>query len=82
MTLKPTACASRKERPFTIVSQIGANSEIKFPDKKLTEVSYFFGADYYGDIREEIWYKENAREINMCCKSYGTIDLSFKIAIG
>ena len=29
-----------------------------------------------------MWYKENAKESNKDCKSYGTIDLSFKIAIG
>ena len=29
-----------------------------------------------------MWYKENAKESNRDCKSYGTIDLSFKIAIG
>ena len=32
--------------------------------------------------RDKIWYKENARESNRDCKSYGTICLSFKIAIG
>ena len=50
-------------------------------------MSYFFRADdlihcCYGDIRDEIWYKENVKESNSDCKSYGTIDLSFKIAIG
>ena len=44
-------------------------------NKKLTE-------GCYGDIRDEIWYKENAKESNRDRKSYGTIDLSFKIAIG
>ena len=29
-----------------------------------------------------MWYKENAKESNRDCKSYGTIDLGFKIAVG
>ena len=29
-----------------------------------------------------MWYKENAKESNRDCKSYDTIDLGFKIAIG
>ena len=29
-----------------------------------------------------MWYKENAKKSNRDCKSYGTIDLGFKIAIG
>ena len=59
-------------------------------NKKPTEVSvsYFSRADdctvddCYGDIRDEIWYKENAKESNRDSKSYGAIDLSFRIAIG
>ena len=31
---------------------------------------------------DEIWYKENTKESNRDCKSYGTINLSFKIAVG
>ena len=31
---------------------------------------------------DEIWYKENIKKSNRDCKSYSTIDLSFKIAIG
>ena len=55
--------------------------------KKLTEVSvsYFFvlcNHCCYGDIRDKIRYKENAKESNRDRKSYGTIGLSFKIAIG
>ena len=43
----------------------------------------FFRADAYtGDIRDEIWCKENAKESNRDCKSYGIINLSFKIAVG
>ena len=29
-----------------------------------------------------MWYKENTKESNKDCKSYGTINLSFKIAAG
>ena len=53
--------------------------------KKLTElsVSYFFRADNYTVVMETLGIKyENAKESNRDCKSYGTIDLSFKIAIG
>ena len=58
-------------------------------NKKLTEVlvSYFYHADDYTVVMEtlgifETWYKENPKESNRDCKSYSTIDLSFKIAIG
>ena len=55
--------------------------------KKLTEVSvsFFFCADDHTVVMETLgikWYKENAKESNRDCKSYGTIDLSFKVAIG
>ena len=45
----------------------------------------FFRADDYTVVMEtfgvKYWYKENAKESNRDCKSYGTIDLSFNIAI-
>ena len=31
---------------------------------------------------DRIWYKENTKESNRNCKSYGTRDLSFKNDIG
>ena len=53
--------------------------------EKLTEVSvsFFFVPMLhccYGDIRDEIWYK-NTKESNKDCKSHGTIDLSFKLKL-
>ena len=57
-------------------------------NKKLTEVSvsYFFRADDYTVVMEILGIKygtkKNAKESNRDRKSYGTIDLSFKIAIG
>ena len=57
--------------------------------EKLTEVlvSCFYADDdtvVIGDISDEIWHstKKNMKESNRDCKSYGTIDLSFKIASG
>ena len=55
-------------------------------NEKITEVSvsYFFHADDYTVVMEtsRMKYKENTKESNRDCKSYGTIDLSFKVAIG
>ena len=31
---------------------------------------------------DEMWYKENTKESNRDCKSYGSINLNFKIAVG
>ena len=56
--------------------------------EKLTEVSvsYFFRADDYTVVIKILGMKydtkENTKESNRDCKSYGTIDLSVKIAIG
>ena len=57
-------------------------------NKKLTKVSvsYFFRADDYTVVMETLGMKcgtkKNAKVSNRGCKSYGTIDLSLKIAIG
>ena len=55
--------------------------------EKLTEVSgiIFFRADDYTVVMETLGMKygrKNTKERNMDCKSYVTIDFSFKIAIG
>ena len=52
--------------------------------KKLTEVSvsYFFRTDDYTVVMETLGMKygtKNTKESNKDCKSYGTIDLSFKL---
>ena len=54
--------------------------------KKLTEVSvsFFFRADDYTVVMETLGMKygtKNTKESNKDCKPYGTIDLSFKIAV-
>ena len=56
--------------------------------EKLTEVSvsYFFRADDYTVLMETLGMKYGAKkytkESNRDCRSYGTIDLNFKIGIG
>ena len=54
--------------------------------EKLTEVSvsYFFRADDYTVVMETLRMKyrtKNTNESNKDCKSYGTIDLSFKLKL-
>ena len=53
-------------------------------NEKLTEVlvSYFFRADDYTVVMEKLGMKYGTKENNRDCKSYGTIDLSSKSAIG
>ena len=56
-------------------------------NEKLTEVSvsYFFRADDHTVVMETLemkYGKKNTKESNRDCKSYGTIDFSFKIAVG
>ena len=53
--------------------------------EKLTEVLVsFFRADDYTVVMETLWMKygtENTKESNKDSKSYGTIDLSFKLKL-
>ena len=54
--------------------------------EKITEVSvsYFFRADDYTDVMETLGMKygtKNTKESNKDCKSYGSIDLSFKLKL-
>ena len=54
--------------------------------EKLTEVSvsYFFRTDDYTVVMETLGMKygtKNTKESNKDCKSYGTVDLSFKLKL-
>ena len=54
--------------------------------EKLTEasVSYFFRTDDYTAVMETLGMKygtKSTKESNKNCKSYGTIDLSFKLKL-
>ena len=54
--------------------------------EQLTEVSvsYFFRADNYTVVLEKLGTKygtKNTKENNKDCKSYGTIDLIFKLKL-
>ena len=54
--------------------------------EKLTEVSvsYFFRTDDYTVVMETLGMKygtKNTKESNEDCKSYGTIDFSFKLKL-
>ena len=51
--------------------------------EKQTEVSvsYFFHSDDYTVVMETLGMKYGTKESNKDCKSYGTIDLSFKLKL-
>ena len=58
---------------------------LALPKARAVSVSYFFRADDYTVVMGALGMKygtKNAKESNRDCKPYGTIDLSFKIAIG